>query len=245
MASLQVVGSLVNFKQGGFTPYGRFYDPAKHRTGIASRLGMTVIYSPSFLVGAFAVAQALAPASVSNGRELLVASMIAIHFAKRLYETWFVHVYSGDMDRGTSVGIGVYYALMSFLVIHQQAGVGAEVYAQQGEIGLALALALFGAGEIGNLACHCQLAKLRSKEKGTQYVLPSGGLFGLVVSPHYMFEVIVWLGIAVAAAHLNACLLAVSMACYLAGRADSTWSWYKEKFEDFPESRWRIMPGVF
>jgi hypothetical protein len=33
-----------------------------------------------------------------------------------------VHVYSGRMDRATAFGIGTYYALMSWMVLHQQVG---------------------------------------------------------------------------------------------------------------------------
>jgi very-long-chain enoyl-CoA reductase len=38
------------------------------------------------------------------------------------------------------------------------------------------------------------------------------------VSPHYLFEVIAWVGIAMASGHVSAWLLAASMATYLAGR---------------------------
>jgi hypothetical protein len=31
-----------------------------------------------------------------------------------------VHVYSGRMDRGAAVGIGSYYALMAWMILHQQ-----------------------------------------------------------------------------------------------------------------------------
>ena len=253
VAAVQAVGVLTTFSAGGLTPYGRFFDSAKS-VGIPSRAGMLALYSPSFIVGVAALSNAIAlPPGAGNGREVLLSAMVASHFAKRILESLFVHEYSGDMCRATAGGIGVYYALMSALVLHQQASLPAAVYAA-GAGGLRAAVLLFVIGEAGNGWHHWRLAVLRRATQGqgttgnaaSPYVLPTGGLFGAVVSPHYLFEVVAWVGMAVASGHVSSYLLAASMAVYLAGRADATHKWYADKFkEDFPLSRRRIIPGVF
>jgi hypothetical protein len=85
-------------------------------------------------------------------------------------------------------------------------------------------------GQAGNGYHHVLLARLRrapgaaKDDSSTQrspakaaYSIPSGGLFKYCAAPHYLFEVIVWLGIALAAQQLNALLAAAGMASYLAG----------------------------
>ena len=120
---------------------------------IPSRQAMTIIYAPAFA----AAAAALATSPAINGREALVAGMLTAHFAKRLVEVFFVHRYSGLAGRALSAGIGSYYALTVLLITSMQRGV--ESYAP----GLPLyALALYFAGQLGNLAHHVSLARQRN-----------------------------------------------------------------------------------
>lgn len=246
LTAVQLLGAVGGLSAGD-TPYGRFFEP-KDSVGIPSRLGMTYIYGPAFLVGAASVSANLlhvpAMAPVGNGRELLVSLMIALHFAKRLTEVWYLHVYSGDMDRSNAFGIGVYYAIMSFMVIYQQAHVASSFY----DLGsLIFAIGLYVVGEAGNLFHHVLLAQMRESKSSTSapYVIPSGGLFEYFVSPHYFCEVIAWFAIAVATGQANAYLLALSMGCYLTSRASKTKEWYIEKFDDFPKDRWCMLPFIF
>lgn len=259
---IQAATCFANFGAGGTTPYGRFFNPAAKDpeakpvaapASLPSQTGMVLLYAPAFAVGAwFALSAAAAvgdsagisAAAAGNGRELACGAMVALHFFKRLVEVACVHVYSGRMDRATAFGIGTYYALMAWLVLHQQAAVPASALASG--VPLAAALGVFAAGEAGNGWHHWRLAQLRPKGGPAAYALPSGGLFDSVVSPHYLFEVVAWVGIALASGHVSAWLLAVSMATYLAGRADATWHWYAEKFgADFPTDRGRMFPGIF
>jgi len=66
----------------------------------------------------------------------------------------------------------------------------------------------------------------------------------IAVSPHYLFEIIAWLGLAFIGNHLNVFLVAVGMASYLSGRAFKTQKWYEEKFPDW-KKRANIVPGLF
>ena len=78
------------------------------------------------------------------------------------------------------------------------------------------------------------------------YKVPSGGLFSLVTMPHYFFEVVAWLGVALAAQQLNALLVAGGMASYLSGRAVASTRWYKQRFgKAYPASRKHMVPFVF
>jgi hypothetical protein len=88
----------------------------------------------------------------------------------------------------------------------------------------------------GNLYHHYLLANLRGGSKKTdgekKYVAPKGGLFNYVAAPHYFFELLGWLGIAVVAQQMNAYLVFLSMASYLSGRAYSQNGWNRSEFSE-------------
>lgn len=116
---------------------------------------------------------------------------------------------------------------------------------------------LFITGILGNLYHHYLLSTLRSKsnKKGTtttttttttRYVAPKGGLFEYVAAPHYFFELIGWLGIAVVSGHLNVYLIFASMCSYLSGRSVAQNEFNREKFEDaWPATRKSLVPFLF
>ena len=107
---------------------------------------------------------------------------------------------------------------------------------------------LFLIGISGNFYHHNILASLRNgNSNNLKYVAPRGGLFNYVAAPHYMFELIGWFGIAVAADHMNAYLVFTTMASYLAGRAASQNEWNRSKFSeiDWPIKRKNMIPFLF
>ena len=150
----------------------------------------------------------------------------------------------------------------------------AALYAAPASVAfLPIALTLFAVGQLGNLYHHVLLARMRKPEVTenmevvatpitaealgsappttvtpsiSTYKVPSGGLFSLVTMPHYFFEVVAWLGVALAAQQLNALLVAGGMASYLSGRAVASTRWYKQRFgKAYPASRKHMVPFVF
>lgn len=107
-----------------------------------------------------------------------------------------------------------------------------------------LGLLLFLVGISGNFYHHYVLANLRKKnEKG--YKIPSGGLFNLVICPHYLFEIIAFLGISLISQTLFSYACAIGSALYLIARSYSTRKWYISKFENFPKNVKALIPFVF
>ncbi len=110
---------------------------------------------------------------------------------------------------------------------------------------------VFAVGIAGNFHHHYLLAQLRKDSKnsvaGKKYVAPKGGLFSYVATPHYFFELIGWLGIAMVSNHLNAYLVVASMSSYLAGRSVAQNEFNKEKFDekDWPRNRKNLIPFIF
>lgn len=81
--------------------------------------------------------------------------------------------------------------------------------------------------------------------------MPIGGLFGVVCCPHYLFELVAWLGIAIAGNHpaLFCCLFA--FICYLCGRSQATMAWYRKKMngkdedQKMPKNWKRLIPFLY
>ena len=110
------------------------------------------------------------------------------------------------------------------------------------------AVALFTLGSLGNAWHHLLLARLRStsSEGAKEYKPPTGGLFEYVSTPHYMFELIAWFGIALASEHLNALLVAFSMSSYLSGRSVATSKGNRKRFgKAWPATRGNMIPFLF
>ncbi|MBA0749861.1 hypothetical protein Gogos_003739 [Gossypium gossypioides] len=107
-----------------------------------------------------------------------------------------------------------------------------------------LGIVLFLIGISGNFYHHYLLSKLRTKGD-KEYKIPKGGLFELVICPHYLFEILEFLGISLISQTLYSFSVTLGSALYLMCRSYVTWKWYVSKFEDFPKEVKALIPFVF
>jgi very-long-chain enoyl-CoA reductase len=103
-----------------------------------------------------------------------------------------------------------------------------------------LGAAFFVVGESLNFWHHKLLADLR--QKTDLYLIPQGGWFAWVACPHYLFELLSWLGLALLSRHLFMYLAFVGMFGYLLARSLKTLAWYRAKFAQFPKNRKALLP---
>ncbi|KAJ6325713.1 hypothetical protein OIU76_012740 [Salix suchowensis] len=229
--------------RGKHMQYSKFLNvgekkPIEKKIRVSSRTGMLIAYTPPFLAGAASFG--IFPDG--DLRFLLVKSTLTFHFFKRILEVLFVHRYSGGMEVESLITITLSYFTSSVFFI----------YAQQLAQGLTEpaidlmypGLMLFLIGISGNFYHHCLLSKLRSK-KDKEYRVPEGGLFDLVICPHYLFEILGILGISLTAQTLYAFAFSVGTTLYLMGRSYSTRRWYLSQFKDFPKDVKALVPFVF
>ena len=214
-----------------------------------SRFAMMVIYTPALLTSlVFLLAPSVNKQSaLLLPRSSLATALCAIHFAKRCLEVLFLHSYSGRTDRATPSFIGVYYALTVVLVAFaNDSGIEYERN-RRSDMKPILGSILFGIGVFGNLYHHYLLAKLRRNNTKSKYIAPKGGLFEFVACPHYLFELIGWLGIAIVSHHLNVYLVVASMSSYLGGRSVAQNEFNRKTFDERDWPRWRknIVPFLF
>lgn len=228
---------------GNHLQYSKFWNlkpsSSKKQIKISSRTGMLLLYTPAFLAGftSFFVFPG------GGIRFLLLKSAITLHFLKRVLEVLFVHKYSGGMILDSAALIsGFYFFGTASMIYNQHLTVGfPEPLIDLKYPGLVLVLV----GLYGNFHHHILLSKLREKDDDQGYKIPRGGLFDLVICPHYLFEIIVFLGFAFISQTLLSLSTAIGVALYLAGRSYVTRKWYLTKFENFPQNVKALIPYIY
>ncbi|CAN4126340.1 unnamed protein product [Withania somnifera] len=205
---------------------------------LTSRVGMFILYAPACLMG-FATFFIFPDGGT---RLMMLKSAVTIHFFKRVLEVLFVHKYSGWMILGSVLLISSSYFMLAAVMIYIQ---HLTLGYTEPEVDLKyVGLLIFFVGICGNFYHHYLLSKLRdNKEKG--YKIPKGGLFSVVICPHYLFEILVFIGISFISQTPFSFCCAVGVALYLMGRSYVTRKWYLSKFENFPKNVKALIPFVF
>jgi very-long-chain enoyl-CoA reductase len=137
------------------------------------------------------------PAPLSTSQYLAMA-MIVAHFAKREYETLFVHKFSLATMPIFNIfkNSAHYWFLSGFNLAYwiyaptSSAADSSPTIDYLNVVGVVLYLF----GEISNFHTHVTLSNLRSRG-GTERGIPKGYGFNWVTCPNYLFEIIAWTGV--------------------------------------------------
>lgn len=245
--------SCVSLANGGYMEtkgkhmqYSKFFNivaaskkPKDQEIKLPSRTGMLIAYTPSLLA-------ALSSSAVFPYRDLrivMLLSVLTIHFFKRVIEVLFVHKYSGSMALDAAIPIGLSYTISTMTMIYAQ-------YLSQDFHEPAIDLkyvgiALFLIGIVGSFYHHNILSNLR-KKGDREYRIPKGGLFDLVICPHYLFEIVEFVGVSCIAQTTYTFSFTLGTMLYLMGRSYATREWYRSKFGDkFHKDVKALIPYTF
>ncbi|KAL6880191.1 hypothetical protein ACP4OV_011756 [Aristida adscensionis] len=208
---------------------------------LPSRGAMVVAYGPALVA---ALASFAVPGAVDGRRAIVLSAALALHFLKRILESFFIHRYSGCVPLATALLVGSGYLFNTVAMIHVQ---HLSHNLPNPSIDLLYpGMLVFAVGITGNFYHHCLLSRLRGGgDNDKQYKIPRGGLFELVICPHYLFEIIVFFGFAMISQTVFGLAVALGTAAYLTGRSCATRRWYASKFEEFPATIKALVPYVF
>ncbi|RYR37936.1 hypothetical protein Ahy_A09g042850 isoform B [Arachis hypogaea] len=156
----------------------------------------------------------------------------------------FVHKYSGYMYLDSAIPITLSYFISAATMTYSQHLTVTEGLPQPQIDLMYPGVAVFLIGIIGNLYHHYLLSKLRGVSE-KEYKIPKGGLFGLVICPHYLFEITMFYGISMISQTVYSLCFTIGTTFYLVGRSYATRKWYLSKFEDFPKNVKAVIPFVF
>lgn len=226
-------------------PYSKFEKVANQAPAVLklpTRISMLIIYVPAF----FVILWWMQKYSTSKGydREFCLQFSLLFHFAKRTLECAFLHKYSGVVDITTSLLISVVgYSQMVIVRLYYQQKVPIEFY-EQHQMAYLFGIVLFVVGEFGNFYHHyIQTTWKRGQDK--KYVVPHGGMFSLVACPHYLFEILAFWGLTFMSQDIIGVVGTLQIMGMLFGRAAATTKYYMKKLENYPASRFHIVPHLF
>jgi protein-S-isoprenylcysteine O-methyltransferase Ste14 len=113
----------------------------------------------------------------------------------------------------------------------------------------AVGLALFAAGLSVNIWSDAIIRDLRrdlqEEGNGQRYGVPRGGLFRWVSNPHYLGEIVEWIGWALFAGTWAGWAFAIFTVANLLPRAVANHRWYHDTFPEYPDDRRILVPYVF
>jgi 3-oxo-5-alpha-steroid 4-dehydrogenase 1 len=103
---------------------------------------------------------------------------------------------------------------------------------------------LFTLGFMINRHSDYVLHRIRDSSKN-DYAIPQSGLFRWVSSPNYLGEILIWLGWTLATWSPVAAAFALWTIANLAPRAYANHRWYHQHFENYPQNRHALLPGLW
>lgn len=160
-----------------------------------------------------------------------------------LLQCLFVHKFSGStvLKDAISISAGYFFYVVTYIYIQL---LSSSLPAPSPDL-MYLGLALFTIGLTGNAYYHWLLANLRKPGDTKKYVIPTGGLFDELVCPHYAFEILDFIGIALMCQTILGWCNTSFVVFYLLGRTLQTKKWYLKKVDGFPETRKLLIPRIF
>jgi very-long-chain enoyl-CoA reductase len=178
----------------------------------------------------------------------LAAFMWCFHFARRASESAWVHRYGkASVPLGDVITEYVYY--WGFAVWNALSLTSASYRAPALWL-VVLGSAVFVVAELGNARAHRMLRDLRP-EGSKLRLIPRGFLFERVSCPHYLFEILTWVGFALVTGTWAALAFLVVGAAILGSWARTRHGAYRKDFDGlegrelYPASRRALIPGVF
>ncbi|KAI0232685.1 hypothetical protein LSAT2_017014 [Lamellibrachia satsuma] len=182
----------------------------------------------------------------------VLVTMWGVHFVRRFVEVLFLQSYRRKVAPSVAIMASLFY-LVSGLWI------GWSVNFFLGYLAPALwilipAVLVFAVGEIGNCLSHIHLERdsfYRAPSSSMHAVVSIAAMFNFISCPHYLFEIVTWLGFALASFTLPAFLfLATNVVMLLARARRRHLQWHedansREEMSPYHPNRKAIIPFVF
>lgn len=187
--------------------------------------------------------------------EYLFIGLWSVHFLRRTIEVLFVHDYRRRMPFMETIGAPIYYwffACWIGVALRHDNG-----YKQTFLPLVAAGSVIFFLGEFGNCYCHLKLRAFRKEKRPeslsqkSQHVIPHGFLFEFVSCPHYLCEIISWLGFFLATWVLPGALFLLATVITLVIYSLKKHKAYHQEFdglagrEMYPRNRKALIPFIF
>jgi very-long-chain enoyl-CoA reductase len=178
----------------------------------------------------------------------IAAALWCVHFARRAAESAGVHRYG--KPRVPTGDVITEYAYYWGFAAWNAASLTSPGYRAPAPALVAFGIGVFTLAELGNAKAHRLLRDLRPAGT-TVRVIPRGFLFERVSCPHYLFEILSWVGFAIVAQTWAALAFLIVGAGILGSWAHARHQAYLKDFdghegrEKYPAARRALIPGIF
>jgi len=180
---------------------------------------------------------------VLGSHTVIMLLVFFIHACRRLYESICITKFSSKARMhiaGYIVGATFYLAVGWSIVVEPRI-----MSSRMSVLQTVIAGILFVVGSYQQHKSHKILSDLR-QGKTRAYSIPRMGWFEYVSSPHYLSEILIYASILVQNTQSISLLLMFTFVVFnLSITAARTHAWYKQKFDDYPKERTRMIPFLF
>ena len=217
---------------------------------LAEYFGPLILYPLFYMQPQWIYGEAIQYEMTGWAREVQFSAVIAwtFHYAKREFETLFVHRFSHATMPFTNLFKNcIYYwgfaAYVAYFVNHPK-------YTPPPEDLVYTGMCLFYFMEIGNFSAHWNLRTLRPAGTKVRRI-PRGGLFELVSCPNYTYEILSWLGFNLMTRTVAGILFMIAGAIQMFIWAKGKHRRYKREFDGqedrplYPPNRRAIVPFIY
>ena len=209
--------------------------------------GPLVIYPLFFFFSSYLYPASLPAAPPKTYVQQLALAYWTFHYAKRIFETFFIHTFShGTMPvRNLFKNCSYYWSFASYISYF----VNHPLYSSPPEQRAVIALGLSMLCQLANARCHVILSNLRPPGSKA-YVMPTGFLFRFITCANYTCEIYGWVGFTVATQCLPAGLFTLAGALQMAQWAAAKHKRLRKLFDGkdgrpkYPH-RWIMLPPFF
>ncbi|XP_059608324.1 polyprenol reductase-like [Phlebotomus argentipes] len=187
---------------------------------------------------------------------VLATSCLLLQCLRRFWETHFVQVFSKSSRINVAhylVGYLHYFGAVVAILAHSEGfvtPVSAHLAWAQLNWRVITSAVVFIFAWRQQWRANDSLARLRKNSSGQvvteKHLMPAGGFFDLISSPHMSFECLMYVALVPALAGNTDWLLVTAwVIANQAQVAHFTHIWYREAFPNYPKSRKALIPGVF
>lgn len=248
------------------SPYGKFAS-SSYGIEMDPRVGwflMEIMATVSFIYFYIQGPQAFRPVP------LMFAGLFLLHYANR----GFYFPFNIRVHKGTKASFSWLVVVSGVFVTSLHGYLNAQWYSRFAEFldwdwlctpTCLLGLVLYEVGFWSTIHCEYIMRHLRSTDASfstateivtntgasfpavpiPRYKIPKGFLFNYVTSPQYFTELIAFFGWAMMTRNPAGAVIFCISAANLIPRAMQSHEWYKNKFEDYPQSRKILIPFVW
>lgn len=221
-------------------PYGKQDNWSENTLRFKQRTAWLLMESPAAIV--FTLCFFINGTPESSVPYLLFA-MWALHYYHRAFIYPFLLVGNQRIPWIVVLLGGIYCGANGYLNGYWTGVLGDYSNASFFDPNIIIGLCVYLLGYALNKHSDYVLRQLGKRNNG-EFQIPYGGGFNYVSNPHYLGEILTWLGFAIACWSPAALSFVLMTMANLVPRALSTHKWYKENFRNYPKERKAVFPKL-